>query len=111
MVRGSRAKSDSQPKSPDASRSNPQLSRRNTKVGGNREPQTQSPTSPVTRKAPRNDLPAEPRPSTPEEWIDFARRVLGWTTRIPATEAVLDLANLEPDLLEFLIAGAYTRAS
>jgi hypothetical protein len=47
----------------------------------------------------------DPRPTSPEEWIEFAHKKLWQATSV--SNAVQTLAALEPDLLEFLMTGAY----
>ncbi|KAG8729762.1 hypothetical protein FRC11_008073, partial [Ceratobasidium sp. 423] len=64
-----------------------------------------SPRSPTTRRQPKYEanFVSDPRPSTPEEWVIFAQTKL-WTVGKPV-EVVQGLADIEPDLLEFLMSA------
>ncbi|KAB5592704.1 TPR and ankyrin repeat-containing protein 1 [Ceratobasidium theobromae] len=97
MTRSSRSKSDSRSKSPEISRKSLQLSWVEPKF----EYPLQSPTSPLTRKTPKNNIHVEPRPTSPEEWVGFAQKKLYQAER--EADGILALAMFEPDLLEYLM--------
>ncbi|CAE6385945.1 unnamed protein product, partial [Rhizoctonia solani] len=96
MPRPSRLRSGSHSKSPEISRK---------PLPGD------SPTSPTTLKLPRYDINfvGNPRPSTPEEWILFAQKKL-WTAG-KVVDVVQALADIEPDLLEFLMSDEDLRGA
>ncbi|CAE6480853.1 unnamed protein product, partial [Rhizoctonia solani] len=90
MPRPGRSKSGSYSKSPELSR---------------KPLPEDSPKSPTTRRLPKYevDFSEDPRPSTPEGWILFAQTKL-WTTG-KAIGVIHGLADIEPDLLEFLMCA------
>ncbi|KAG8683229.1 hypothetical protein FRC11_013805, partial [Ceratobasidium sp. 423] len=63
------------------------------------------PGSPGSRQLPKYDVDSvgDPRPSTPEEWLLFARTKL--ETADKTADVIQDLADVEPNLLEFLISA------
>ncbi|QRW20980.1 GNAT family acetyltransferase [Rhizoctonia solani] len=55
------------------------------------------------------DFVGDPRPSNPEEWIIFAQKKL-WTTG-KVVDVIQALADIEPDLLEFLMSDEEVRGA
>ncbi|CUA74878.1 TPR and ankyrin repeat-containing protein 1 [Rhizoctonia solani] len=90
MPRPGRAKSGSHSKSPELTR---------------KPLPDDSPKSPTARKAPKYDADfiGDSKPSTPEGWILFAQTKL-WMVGKPL-DVVQGLADIEPDLLEFLMCA------
>ncbi|KAF8686413.1 UvrD-like helicase C-terminal domain [Rhizoctonia solani] len=96
MTRPSRLKSGLHSKSPEISREHLP---------------SDSPTSPIARRPPNYevDFVGDPRPSNPEEWIIFAQKKL-WTTG-KVVDVIQALADIEPDLLEFLMSDEEVRGA
>ncbi|GAB1522834.1 hypothetical protein RhiTH_005958 [Rhizoctonia solani] len=96
MTRPSRLKSGLHSKSPEISR---------------KHLPSDSPTSPIARRPPNYevDFVGDPRPSNPEEWIIFAQKKL-WTTG-KVVDVIQALADIEPDLLEFLMSDEEVRGA
>ncbi|CAE7232048.1 unnamed protein product, partial [Rhizoctonia solani] len=90
MARPGRAKSGSHSKSPEVTR---------------KPLPDDPPKSPTVRRAPKYDVNfvGELKPSTPEGWVLFAQTKL-WTIG-KAADVVQGLADIEPDLLEFLMCA------
>ncbi|KDN37502.1 hypothetical protein RSAG8_10101, partial [Rhizoctonia solani AG-8 WAC10335] len=100
MSRSSRSRLDSRSRSPENIRKNPEpLLKKGSADEALPWPSQYSTNFSSSNKSETN---AHPRPSTPEEWLDFAQRTI-WEAATAAD--AIQVLVAEPDVLEFLITA------